>query len=48
MMNSFRALVSLPKRKFRGKSIEYTPRKIESQPKLWLKNFKMLKRGKMK
>ncbi len=44
MTNSLRELVSLPKRKLRDKGIEHTPREIESQPKLWLKNFKMLKR----
>lgn len=44
MTNSLRELVSLPKRELRGKGIEHTPREIESQPKLWLKNFKMLKR----
>lgn len=44
MTNSLRELVSLPKRELWGKGIEYTPREIESQPKLWIKNFKMLKR----
>jgi len=44
MTNSLRELVSLPKRELRSKGIEHTPREIESQPKLWLKNFKMLKR----
>ena len=43
MTNSLRELVSLPKRELRSKGIEHTPREIESQPKLWIKNFEMLK-----
>jgi len=43
MTNSLQELVSLPKRELRSKGIEHTPREIESQPKLWVKNFEMLK-----
>lgn len=43
MVNSLRELTLLPKEELRDRGIEYTPREIESQPKLWTKNFKILK-----
>lgn len=43
MVNSLRELTLLPKEELRDRGIEYTPREIESQPKLWIKNFKILK-----
>jgi len=42
-MNYLHILASMPKKKRIEKGIEYTPAEIESQPQLWMKNFKMLK-----
>ena len=39
-------LVSLPEKERKEKGIEYSPREIWSQPKIWLKNFEILSRKK--
>ena len=36
-------LTRLPKEELAERGIEHTPREIESQPKVWIKNFEMLK-----
>ncbi|MBS7634282.1 SIS domain-containing protein [Candidatus Bathyarchaeota archaeon] len=42
-MNPLIKLLSLPTEELRTRGIEYTPKEIFSQPKLWIKNFNMLK-----
>lgn len=41
-MNPLIKLLSLPTEELRARGIEYTPKEIFSQPKLWIKNFNML------
>ncbi len=43
-MNYLHRLTILPKEKRVEKGIEYTPTEIESQPRLWIKNFEMLRK----
>ena len=43
MTDPLHELVELPKEIRVSKGIEYTPREIESQPKVWMKNFSMLR-----
>ncbi|MEM3041257.1 MAG: SIS domain-containing protein [Nitrososphaerota archaeon] len=42
-MNYLHIMASKPLKERREKGIEYTPAEIESQPRLWMKNFEMLK-----
>jgi len=44
MVNSLHELTLIPKGERVNRGINHTPREIESQPKLWIKNFKMLKK----
>jgi len=43
MANPLHELTQLPRDELAAKGIEYTPREIESQPKVWLRNHEMLK-----
>jgi len=43
MSNPLHELTRLPEDELAAKGIEYTPREIESQPKVWLKNHELLK-----
>jgi tagatose-6-phosphate ketose/aldose isomerase len=43
MINSLHELTLLSKEELRERGIEYTPKEIESQPKLWIKNFEKFK-----
>jgi tagatose-6-phosphate ketose/aldose isomerase len=42
-MNPLIKLLSLPVEELRARGIEYTPKEISSQPRLWIKSFNMLK-----
>ncbi len=44
MSNALHDLTKLSRDKLAAKGIKYTPREIESQPKVWIKNFELLKR----
>jgi len=44
LANPLHELVELPKEDRISKGIEHTPREIESQPKIWMKNFDVLRR----
>jgi len=41
LMDSLHELVELPKEIRVSRGIEYTPREIESQPRIWVKNFEI-------
>ena len=43
-MNQLHNLMALPGEERIRKGIEYTPAEIEAQPRLWMKNFEMLKK----
>jgi len=43
-MNLLQKLMNLPIEERAEKGIEYTPSEIESQPRLWMKNFKILEK----
>jgi len=43
LADPLRELVKLPKETRISRGIEYTPREIESQPKVWMKNFDILR-----
>ena len=43
MTNPLRELVELPQETRASMGIEYTPKEIESQPKVWMKNFELLR-----
>jgi len=43
MSNPLHELTRLPRDELAAKGIEYTPKEIESQPKVWLKNHELLK-----
>lgn len=42
-MDPLTELMFLPKEKLKAKGVEYTPKEILQQPKVWIKNFEMLK-----
>jgi len=42
--NALHELTKLSRHELAAKGIRYTPREIESQPKVWIKNFELLKR----
>jgi len=43
LTNPLHELVEMPKETLEAMGIKHTPREIESQPKVWLKNFEMLR-----
>ena len=43
MTNPLRELVELPEESRISRGIEHTPREIESQPKVWMENFELLR-----
>jgi len=43
LTNPLRELVELPQETRASMGIEYTPKEIESQPKVWMKNFELLR-----
>ena len=43
LTNPLRELVELPPETRASMGIEYTPKEIESQPKVWIKNFELLR-----
>ncbi|MCD6593700.1 SIS domain-containing protein [Candidatus Bathyarchaeota archaeon] len=43
LTNPLRELVELPRETRASMGIEYTPKEIESQPKVWMKNFELLR-----
>ena len=44
MANPLHELISLSQKERAEKGVQYTPKEIELQPKMWIKNFEMLRR----